>query len=323
MSQKKLDQIADKVLTHDPNKKGKEVLKVIAGAPDKPLVIDDIEIPCYVLEDETRVFSQRGVFIGLGASRGGGGRRGNAGAQLPRIMASKTIYPFISKELMLALNSPILFQNPLGGGTAHGYPATILVDICEAMLAAQDAGALLPSQKHIAGRCDILVRGLATVGVIGLVDEATGYQQIREERALAKILEKFIAKELQEWTRTFPFEFYEQICRLKKWPDIYSVKRPGVIGRYTNEFVYDRLAPGVLEELKQKNPVLPQGYRRYRHHQWLSPVVGHPKLRDHLAGVIALMRISPSWDVFKRHIKRAYPKPGEQTLMNIEKPDEK
>ena len=33
-----------------------EPLEVIAGAPDRPLVIGDIEIPCYVVEDETRVF---------------------------------------------------------------------------------------------------------------------------------------------------------------------------------------------------------------------------------------------------------------------------
>ena len=34
-------------------------LKVIAGAPDKPLKIGDIEIDCYVLEGEKRVLSQR------------------------------------------------------------------------------------------------------------------------------------------------------------------------------------------------------------------------------------------------------------------------
>ena len=49
----------------------KRPLKVIAGAADKPLIIGDIEIPCYVLEDEIRVLSQRGVFSGVNATRGG------------------------------------------------------------------------------------------------------------------------------------------------------------------------------------------------------------------------------------------------------------
>jgi len=31
-------------------------------------------------------------------------------------------------------------------------------------------------QKHIAAQAEIIMRGLATVGIIALVDEATGYQ---------------------------------------------------------------------------------------------------------------------------------------------------
>ena len=91
----------------------------------------------------------------------------------------------------------------------------------------------------------------------GLVDEATGYQRIRTERALVTILEKFIAKELQPWTRTFPYEFYDQIFRLRGSPGPDGVKRPSIIGHYTNDFVYVRLAPGVLEELKRVTPRLP------------------------------------------------------------------
>ena len=95
-----------------------------------------------------------------------------------------------------------------------GYNALLLPQVCEDYLQARDAGVLLASQQHIAEHAEIPIRGLATVGIIALVDEATGYQRLREELALASILEKFIAKELQPWTKTFPYEFYEQICRL-------------------------------------------------------------------------------------------------------------
>ncbi len=40
-----------------------------------------------------------------------------------------------------------------------------------------------------------MVRALAHVGIIALVDEATGYQRERASDALATILESFIAKE--------------------------------------------------------------------------------------------------------------------------------
>ena len=304
MTEQALNAITDKVLSHryQPGP-----LKVIAGTSDTPLRIGDLDIPCYVLEDETRVLSQRGVFEALGVSRGGGS---NGGAQTPRFAASKSLQPFMRNDLTAALSSPILFQPPQGGRTAYGYPAEVLVDICKAVLQGRDAGALDRQQATLARRAEMLIQGFATVGVIALVDEATGYQRIREERALATILERFMAAELQSWTRTFDYEFYEQIFRLKDWGSPDGVKRPRVIGIYTNDVVYERIAPGVLDELRQVNPTLPQGWRKNRHHQWFTPEFGHPKLKEHLAAVIALMRAASSWDAFKRSLDRALPKIG-------------
>ena len=196
-----------------------------------------------------------------------------------------------------------------------GYNARILPEVCNVYLAAREAGALFPNQQHIAKRAEILMRGLATVGIISLVDEATGYQQIRERRALAVILERFIAEELRPWTKTFPLEFYRQIFRLKKWPEPQGVKRPAVIGRYTNDIVYQRLAPGVLDELRLRNPVTPKGYRKVKHHQWFTPHLGHPKLKEHLAAVIALMKVSNTWESFMKLLRKAFPKEGERRFL--------
>ncbi len=284
-------------------------LKVIAGAPDKPLVIGDIEITCYVLEDETRVLSQRGVFSGLNITSGGPSH-GDA-PEIPRFAGQKWLNPFILNGLDRALKFPILFTPSRGGRPAYGYPATLLVDICNAIVNADKAGATTCRQKAIVQRALMLIQGLAHVGINALVDEATGYQEIRSQRALATILEKFIAKELQPWTKTFPYEFYKQIFYLKKWPGPDGVKRPSVIGHYTNDFVYARLAPGVLEELCDKNPVQPSGARLRKHHQWFTPDIGHPKLKEHLAAVIALMKAAPNWDAFRSSLNRALPKINE------------
>ena len=321
MSQRKLDVIADKVLAYEPGAP-KEPLKAIAGAPDRPLVIGDIEIQCYVLEDETRVLSQGGFVRAIG--RTGGPKKGAPSDvfNLPVFLQSKNLKPFITSELIKS-SQPIEFRAATGGSYAIGYRAEILPKVCEVYLLARDGGALLPSQRHVAARCDILIRALAAVGVIALVDEATGYQRIREERALATILERLIAKELNPWTRTFEFEFYEQICRLRGWPSVLAIKRPSIIGRYTNDFVYDRLAPGVLDELNRVNPVIPQTKRRrHKHHQWLTPELGHPKLRQHVWAVIALMRAAPSWDVFRRNLDRAFPKRNKTVPLALTDPDE-
>lgn len=294
-------------------------LKVIAGAPDRPLVIGDIEIPCYVLENETRVLSQQGFLEAVGRARKAKGGHGATGRvdKLPAFLAPKNLKPFVSNELIES-TAPIPFH-PTAGQRGYGYRAELLPQVCDVYLAARNSKALLPSQEHIAKRCEILIRGLATVGVIALVDEATGYQRIREERALATILEKFIAKELQAWTRTFDIEFYRQICRLKRWPNLYSIKRPQVVAHYTNDFVYARLAPGVLNQLRQLNPVIPEtGRRKAKLFQWFNRDYGHPRLREHLAAVTALMRAAPNWESFKRSLVRAFPKEHENLPLHLD-----
>ena len=78
------------------------------------------------------------------------------------------------------------------------------------ILEARKEGALTGRQQHIAERCEIIVRGFARVGIIALIDEATGYQADRARDALAKILEAFVTKELRRWVKTFPADFYEK-----------------------------------------------------------------------------------------------------------------
>ena len=314
MSKRALDAITDKVLAHGPV--ATPPLKAIAGEPDRPLVIGDVEIPCYVLENEERVLSQGGFLQAIGRSRTP--KAGTGGVdKVPTFLAADNLKPFVPSAFGVS-TSPIPFQPADGGPISYGYPAELLPKVCKVYLDARAAGALHSRQQHIAERAQALVIGLATVGIIALVDEATGYQRIREERALATILERFISEELRPWTRTFPFSFYEQIFRLRGWGSVDGVKRPAVIGHYTNDIVYGRIAPGVLDELRLVNPVLPQGWRKNRHHQWFTEDHGHPKLKEHLAAVIALMRAAPDWDVFKRSLDRVFPKLGNTIPMALD-----
>ncbi len=156
---------------------------------------------------------------------------------------------------------------------------------------------------------DVLIRGLAQVGIIALVDEATGYQRDRAKDALQQILEKFIAKELRPWIKTFPEEFYENLYRLRglQYPKD-TVKKPSYFGHITNNIVYDRLAPAVLEELKKITPRNSEGRHKQQLHRRLSGDVGHPKLREHLASVITLMKICDSYPAFEAFLDKTHPK---------------
>ena len=122
------------------------------------------------------------------------------------------------------------------------------------------------------------------------------------------ILEKFISKELLKWTKQFPDEFYEHIFRLKGWP--YEMNKrvyPPVLGKYTNDIVYARLAPGLLKELKAISPRNEKGRLKHKYHQRLTKDVGHPKLAQHLSAVITLMKISKTWDDFKSFLDETHP----------------
>lgn len=93
-----------------------------------------------------------------------------------------------------------------------------------------------------------------------------------------------------------------------------SVKRPRIVGKLTNDIVYERISKEVLDELKKKNPANNKGVRKYKHHQFLTEDIGHPTLELHMSGVIALMRASSNWGQFQRNLERAYPKTEGQQL---------
>lgn len=288
------------------------------------LRIGDWEIPCAVLPDGRRVLSQRGVMAALGRKHGGSDFRASKtaddnGGKMPIYLAANSLKPFISNSLAEVVSNPVKYASKHGGGPAFGVEASMLPQICDVWLKAREASALTKSQLAIAYRAEILMRGLAHVGIVALVDEATGYQEVRDKLALQAILDKFLKKEFAAWAKRFPDEFYQQMFRLKGWGfNPVSVARPGVVGRYTTDIVYERLAPGIVEELEKNNPKNERGNRRARHHQWLSDDVGHPALAQHLHAVVGLMRACSDWEQFKDLLDRAFPRKGHTIPMLLE-----
>jgi hypothetical protein len=284
------------------------------------LTLGEISIPCAVLEDGTRVLTQEGFLKAIGRSGKPAAGRGSQVEKIAPFLDLDNLKSFVDLELADS-TKPIQFKVP-AGSRAYGYKAEMLPRVCEVYLKARDAGALLKSQEKMAQACDILMRALAHIGIIALVDEATGFQDYRTKDALAKILEAFVAKELQKWIGTFSPEFYKEMFRLRKLPFNGTVKRPLYIGHLTNDLVYARLAPGVLEELRAKNPITHTGHRKSTHHQWLTPDIGHPKLQQHLSSVTTLMKVSDGWDQFYIMLDRALPKYKEMPLFKGIKDDD-
>ena len=209
------------------------------------------------------------------------------------------------------------------GGRAIGYNAELLPVVCEIYLATRAAGKLPHNQAHVARSAEIIVRGLARIGIIALIDEVTGYQDIRARDALANILEAYIAKELRVWVQTFPDDFYREMFRLRGLDfrrD--SVKRPQYFGHLTDDVIYRRLAPGVLDELKRVQRRTDDGKPEDKLFQRLTANVGYPKLREHLGSVVTLMKLSTEWEDFKVKLDQIHPRVGDTIALPFDLDDE-
>lgn len=267
------------------------------------LEIGNIQIQCYVLEDGRRVLAGGALLNAIGL-------RGKKAVQ--ERLLGKTLKAYVTEKLQKAILSPIDFAIP-GSTKGKGYEAWTLPEVCNAILDADNDRALQAQQQPMVQAARLLSRALATVGIVALVDEATGYQYDRARDALAEILQAFLREELAKWAKTFPDQYYQQLFRLRNLSySHFTSRRPVILGKLTNDIVYERLAPGVLDELKRRTPKTERGNRKYKFHQWLTADIGHPALREHLASVITLMKASPNWTTFIRLLDRALPKHSEQ-----------
>jgi hypothetical protein len=266
--------------------------------------LGDSIIPCYVLEDGRRVLSGRAMQFALNMVDESEEGKQISGTRLNRYLNQKTLAPFIYKDKSEDYFNPIVCFK--GNSRINGYEATMLADICDAFLEARKHIELSPRQKIIAEQCEILIRGFARVGIIALVDEATGYQYEREKNELQKIIDAYVAEELRSWQKTFPDVYYREIFRLRGWDFTVSgiKKRPGVVGTWTNKLIYEQLPEGVLNELREKTPKTQSGNYKARLFQSLTSEVGEPHLQAQLNSVITLLQVSNTWDEFLEAFKK-------------------
>lgn len=243
------------------------------------------------------------------------------GTELPVFLEANNLKPFITSETELVLKPLHFMVSKTANG--EGYKAESLPLVCDVYLRAREANALRGAQKIVAQKCEMLVRSLSKIGIIALVDEVTGYQELRDKKALQEILDKYLLKEFAAWAKRFPDEFYKQMFRLRGWQwRGMKVNRPSVVGKYTNDLIYQRLAPGIMDELKKRNPRDEKGHREGKHHQLLTPDLGIPALQNHLFATTKFMEAAATWDQFYRSMQRAFPKLNSNMVLNFPETEE-
>ena len=279
-------------------------------------------IACAVLDTKLRVLTQQTFLTTLG--RAGKAKGGEGSAQmlrtggLPPFLAAENLQRFVSDELRQAA-TPVVFKTKRGK-RAYGYDAKLLPLVCEVYLKARDAHlealtdaqdrrkrgenieakpVLTPAQEPIVKTCDLLVRSMAKEHIVALVDRATGYQDQEVRDEITAILSAYIAPHLMPWAYRFPDEFFKQVYKIHGWNYVVgNRKMPQYIGKFINQYIYDQLPEGVLEKLKELNPVTQAGHRSTQHHRYLTDT-GNVHLDRQITSTTTLMTVSENKVEFK------------------------
>jgi hypothetical protein len=253
------------------------------------LDIGDVSIEGHVLSDGRRVLTQREVVRVITRGR----NSGNLNRYIERLPGA---------DPSLTSTKTIQFRVP-GGPIATGYEAILLIEICDLYLEAREQGTLGRRQENLAEMAEIIVRATAKLGIIALIDEATGYQAVRSKQALQLKLQAFISEDMEEWAQMFPPDFWIELARLEGVK--YSPKnRPIRWGKYIMMFVYDAVDPDVGRELRKINP---DPHFRKNHHQWLKQH-GREKVNNQVQQVIAIMKLCDDMADFRKKFAKVFQK---------------
>ncbi|MDX2263550.1 MAG: P63C domain-containing protein [Hyphomicrobiales bacterium] len=277
-------------------------------ATHKGTFIEDfgVDVDCYVLDDEqkTAVISQRGMGAALGLGEGG--------SRLPAFIKGEKIVPFIGRELGEKLENPLVFQwSPAGANqpppsVVNGYDVTILIDLCKAIIKADEEGKLLKRQEHIAKQAQIIVNASAKSGIKHLVYALSGYDATREE--IIRAFKFYVQQEARDYEREFPNQLYREWYRLYELPEP-ERNKPWKFKHLTVNHVYWPLAKSngkILELTKVQKAE--SGERHRRLHQFLSEV-GVKALRQHLGRLLGIAEMSDHREQYERSVQRIF---GEQ-----------
>lgn len=282
--------------------------ELIEATNEGKLPIGDIELDCYVLKDKRRIFNKKALGRALGMKSGGGN-------VFLRTFNRKGVRSVIPDSLMEKLENPILFKR-VGLDPAHGYEGAVLIEICDALCEARKQGKLTKTQEFLGVQAEIILRSSAKIGIIALIDEATGYVADRQRAEYRELFREFIREEVRQWEKEFPDQFFDIIYKMYNLRRKSPNRHPQFFGHFINKYIYTPLANSngaILEVLREKNPVVYiNGGRRYKMSMFLTDIVGLPAFRQHLWQVVGIGNATRSKEGFERGFRLAFPQSGDQ-----------
>lgn len=294
-----LNSVSMSILQTKKNEDG--ILKAIKKGSFK----DDfgIDVECYVVNDraKTAVISQRGMGLAIGLKDG-------SGRAFPNFVQGKIITNVLGAETIEKINNPLIFKAARTGAdnsliTVYGYDVTILIDVCKAIIKAEDDNTLLSSQADIAKQAHVIVNASAKAGIKGLVYALSGYDATREEVITAFKL--YVADEAREYEREFPEQLYNEWYRIYALPKP-ERNKPWKFMHLTRNQVYYPLAKssGTVQELLETQKAQ-SGEKSKRLHQFLT-TVGVKSLRQHLGQLLGIAQLSSNQAEYEKNFTKVF-----------------
>jgi P63C domain len=266
-----------------------------------------VELDSYVLKDRRRVFHKRNMADAIGLKSQGGN-------VFLRTINSKGLGSLIPDKIKDKMNNPIVFRTP-SGAVAHGFEGTDLIEVCDAIWEARKQGKLTTSQHLIGIQAEIIIRSVAKVGIIALIDEATGYIKDKGKEEYREFYKQFVREEARQYEKEFPDQLFDVIYELYHITRKHKNKHPQFFGHFIRKYIYKPLANSngaVLEMIDEKNPVVyTSGGRKYKIFQFLEEI-GTSALRSQIWQVIGIGNATRSKQSFDKAFAKAFPQSGDQ-----------
>lgn len=263
------------------------------------LLLGDKSVECYVLDDGRRVITMRAAVKSISGTEGG---------NLASYINAQIVKARLPDAIQDTYIDFLIRGNPQ---RAKGMQAETFLEICQAYVGAYsfEPENMTSRQKEIAMNCAILLSACAKVGLIALIDEATGYQYDRSATELQVKLQAYIAEELRDWEKTFPDELWEEFGRLTNWSGPLT-SRPKYWGKLVYELIYQALDPDIATYLKENKPKPTHGSN---YHQWLTEDIGVKALVTHINQVIGIAKTCDNMAELKAKIGHIFKKEPLQT----------
>jgi hypothetical protein len=274
-----------------------------------------VDVECHVLDDlgKTAVISQRGMGQAMGFSK--------RGDRLGSFVNSKTMDGYLGRDLRDKLENPLVFQQKgAAAGSAiqksYGYDATILIDLCNSILAAKADGKLKGERyARMVEQAQILVSASAKAGIRNLVYALAGYSPSTTE--VIEAFKLYVREEAKKYEREFPNELYDQ------WQRLYGIAmpergKPWQFKHLTIRHIYHPLAQSngklfqLLKILKAND-----GRRGTKMFQFLNEI-GARALRMHLGRVLEMAESATDLREYERKIISRF---GGQQELDLVIPD--